>query len=93
MGMLQLAPNSSSLFFPLREQLKIFNHRMIEADHSKKFLLSGIKQVAIFSSTGCNIQSDPIVNWFDKDKVSQGDSVENFDNSFHSERHPPCFLV
>ena len=71
MGMLQLAPNSSSLLFPLREQVKLFNHRMIEADHSKKFLLSGIKQVAIFSSTGCNIQSDPIVNWFDKDKVSK----------------------
>ncbi|KAL7521041.1 hypothetical protein ACHAWX_005735 [Stephanocyclus meneghinianus] len=68
MGMLQLAPNSSSLFFPLREQLKLFNQRMIEADHGKKFLLSGIKQVAIFSSTGCNIQSDPIVNWFDKEK-------------------------
>lgn len=66
---------------------------MIEADHGKKFLLSGIKQLAIFSSTGCNIQSDPIVNWFDKDKVSQVDRFEKFVNSFHSERHPPCFLV
>jgi hypothetical protein len=44
---------------------------MIETDQNKKCLLSGTKQVAVVSSTGVHIQSDPIVNWFDKERVSK----------------------
>ena len=68
-GMLQLESQSSSLFFPFPDQADMFRGRMIEAEQRKKVLLSGIKQTAVFSSRGCNIQSDPLVQWVDKEIV------------------------
>jgi hypothetical protein len=69
--MIALRPNSSSLLFPLHKQPGLFRNGMIETDQNKKCLLSGTKQVAVVSSTGVHIQSDPIVNWFDKERVSK----------------------
>jgi hypothetical protein len=71
LGMIALTPNSPSLLFPLQEQPGLFCNGMIETDQNKKCLLSGTKQVAVVSSTGVHIQSDPIVNWFDKERVSK----------------------
>ena len=67
--MIPLSSQSDSIFFPLDRQIKIFRDRFIESKDQKKFLLSGIKQNAIFSKTGCNILSDPVVNFFDKEYV------------------------
>ena len=67
--MISLGTESSSLFFPLNDQRDMFNNQMVQSDDSKKILLSGVKQAAIFSQSGCYIETDPIVTWFNKDKV------------------------
>jgi hypothetical protein len=64
-----MMPLASGLYFSLPEQKEIFRGRMIETDRGSKVLLNGIKQTAIFSQNGCNIQCDSVVNWFDKEKV------------------------
>jgi len=68
--MIPLTSQSSSLFFPLENQAAIFRQKMFNTKDGKKMLLGGIKQTTIFSQTGCNVQGDPVVNWFDKEMVS-----------------------
>ena len=57
---------TSTLFFPMSEQNYIFPRGLVETKDKKKLLLGGVKQTAVFTQEGCNIQSDPIVKWFDK---------------------------
>ena len=47
---------SSALFFPMSEQ-----KLNVESRDGNKILLGGVKQTAVISQEGCNIQSDPIV--------------------------------
>ena len=61
---------SSTLFFPMSEQNYIFPRGLVETKDKKKLLLGGVKQTAVFTQEGCNIQSDPLVKWFDKDKIA-----------------------
>ncbi len=69
-GMLPVDSQPTSLFFPLEEQPNMFSrNRMIETASRDKFLLSGVKQTAFFSQSGCYIQTDPLVAWYDKEKV------------------------
>lgn len=67
-GMLSLGGESSSLYFPLDQQSRL-SDRAMQSDDNKRFLLSGVKQATIFSQSGCYIQTDPIVTWFNKEKV------------------------
>lgn len=67
--MIPLSSQSDRIFFPLQRQMEIFGGRLTQSNDQTKLLLAGVKQNAAFSSTGCSILTDPIVNWFDKEHV------------------------
>jgi hypothetical protein len=67
--MIALDSQSTSLIFPLEEQGRMFKRGIIETSSGDKFLISGVKQTAFFSQTGAYVQTDPLVAWFDKEKV------------------------
>lgn len=61
---------SQSLIFPLKDQPRLLDReKMIQTNDGKKLLLSGVKHSTVFSRTDCCIQIDPIVSWFDREKV------------------------
>ena len=69
-GMIPLSPQSSAVAFPLAQQSKLSNNKMIDTFDKTKVLLSGVTQSAIFSGSaghGAYIQTDPVVEWFDKE--------------------------
>ena len=71
-GMIPLSPQSSAVAFPLAQQSKLSNNKMIDTFDKTKVLLSGVTQSAIFSGGAgrgheAYIQTDPVVEWFDKE--------------------------